>query len=69
MTPVKNPATVSLLVEIPEDLHQSIQNYLDVHKNWSQERMMQAALSLFLMQNGINKPHVNRLYLESLFTA
>lgn len=69
MTPVKDSTTVSLLVEIPEALHQSIQHYLDVHENWSQERMLQAALSLFLMQNGVNKPHVNRLYLDSLFTT
>ena len=64
MNPVTVPATVSLMVEIPEDLHLSIQ---DAHELWSQERMMQAALSLFLLQNGVNKPHVNSLYLDSLF--
>lgn len=69
MTPVNTPTTVSLLVEIPEDLHLSIQNYLDVHEKWSQERMMQAALSLFLLQNGVNQPHINSLYLDSLFAA
>ena len=61
------PTTVSLMVEIPEDLHLSIQEYLDTHELWSQERMMQAALSLFLMQNGVNRPCVNSLYLDSLF--
>lgn len=60
-------ATVSLMVEIPEALHVSIQDYLDTHEMWSQERMMQAALSLFLLQNGMNQPHVNSLYLDSLF--
>ncbi|MEM9979108.1 MAG: DUF2811 domain-containing protein, partial [Cyanobacteria bacterium P01_D01_bin.2] len=30
------------MVEIPEDLHLSIQDYLDTHEMWSQERMMQA---------------------------
>ncbi|MEA5463325.1 DUF2811 domain-containing protein [Leptothoe sp. PORK10 BA2] len=67
MNPVTVPVTVSLMVEIPEDLHLSIQDYLDTHELWSQERMMQAALSLFLLQNGVNKPHVNSLYLDSLF--
>ncbi|MEM8611004.1 MAG: DUF2811 domain-containing protein [Cyanobacteria bacterium P01_H01_bin.105] len=67
MTSIKNQATVSLMVEIPEALHLSIQSYLDVHELWSQERMMQAALSLFLLQNGVNKPHINSLYLDSLF--
>lgn len=61
------PTTVSLMIEIPETLHLSIQDYLNTHELWSQERVMQAALSLFLMQNGSNQPHVNRLYLDSLF--
>lgn len=68
MTPTTTaPATISLMVEIPESLHLSIQDYLNTHDLWSQERMMQAALSLFLMQNGVNQPHVNSLYLDSLF--
>lgn len=67
MTPVTGQTTVSLMVEIPEVLHLSIQDYLDAHEMWSQERMMQTALSLFLMQNGVNHPHVNSLYLNSLF--
>ncbi len=68
MTPVTTaPATVSLMIEIPETLYQSIQDYLNTHDLWSQERVMQAALSLFLMQNGVNQPQVNRLYLDSLF--
>lgn len=60
-------ATVSLMVEVPEALHLSMQDYLNTHELWSQERVMQAALSLFLMQNGVNQPHVNSLYLDSLF--
>ncbi len=68
MTPVTTaPATISLMIEIPEALHQSMQDYLNTHDLWSQERVMQAALSLFLMQNGVNQPQVNRLYLDSLF--
>ena len=67
MTPMSMPVSVSLMVEIPEDLYVSIQDYLETHEMWSQERMMQAALSLFLLQNGVNKPHVNSLYLDSLF--
>ena len=60
-------ATVSLMVEVPETLYLSMQDYLNTHELWSQERVMQAALSLFLMQNGVNQPHVNKLYLDSLF--
>ncbi|MEA5467195.1 DUF2811 domain-containing protein [Leptothoe sp. PORK10 BA2] len=66
-TATTSTATVSLMVEIPESLHLSMQDYLQTHELWSQERIMQAALSLFLMQNGVNQPHVNSLYLDSLF--
>ena len=67
MTLATAPVTVSLMVEIPETLHVSIQSYLDTHEMWSQERMMQAALSLFLLQSGVNHPNINSLYLDSLF--
>ena len=59
--------TVSTVVELPESLHMAGQQYLETHPGWDQERMMQAALSLFLMQNGVNNPGVNRTYLETLF--
>ena len=59
--------SVSLSVEIPEELHLSVQNYLDVHAGWSQDRLFCAAISLFLMQNGVTKRQVSRIYLDSLF--
>lgn len=59
--------SVSLSVEIPEDLHSSVQQYLDVHSGWSQDRLFCAAISLFLMQNGVTKRQVSRIYLDSLF--
>ena len=67
MTPATSPVTVSLMVEIPETLYVSIQDYLGGHETWSQERMMQAALSLFLLQNGVSQSHINSLYIDSLF--
>ena len=63
----EQPKTVSLVVEIPEILHDSMQEFIEGHQNWSQERFMQASMSLHLMQNGHNQPHVNKLYLDSLF--
>lgn len=59
--------SVSLSVEIPEELHQSVQHYLEVHSGWGQDRLFCAALSLFLMQNGVAHRHVSRIYLDSLF--
>lgn len=59
--------SVSLSVEIPEELHASVQHYLDIHSGWSQDRLFCAAISLFLMQNGVTHRQVSRIYLDSLF--
>ena len=59
--------SVSLSVEIPEELHNSVQHYLEVHSGWGQDRLFCAALSLFLMQNGVTHRQVSRIYLDSLF--
>ena len=60
-------ATVSILAEIPEDLHDSLKGYLETHPNWDQDRVFAAALSLFLLQNGDNDRRASRVYLETLF--
>ncbi|PSN18548.1 hypothetical protein C7271_11955 [filamentous cyanobacterium CCP5] len=58
---------ISLFAEIPEELHEVLQEYLDTHPAWSQHRVFCAALSLFLMQNGASDRGINRIYLDSLF--
>ncbi|MFW6359084.1 MAG: DUF2811 domain-containing protein [Chroococcales cyanobacterium] len=66
---------ISILAEIPEELHQSLQKYLDTHPTWDQDRIFAAALSLFLLQNGDrnateispNNRDCARVYLETLF--
>ncbi len=68
-------ATVSILAEIPEELHESLQVYLDDHPTWDQDRVFSAALSLFLLQNGNSETpessrsyrRAARVYLDSLF--
>lgn len=71
-----NP-TVSILAEIPEELHQSLKDYLETHPNWDQDRVFAAALSLFLLQNNNgqtteasqNYRACARVYLETLFQS
>lgn len=58
--------TVSILVEIPEALHESLTTYLEQHPDWDQDRLMTAALSLFLLQNR-NDRQAAQIYLDSLF--
>ena len=59
--------TIDLCVEVPEELHQPLQQYLDTHPGWSQHRVFSAALSLFLMQNGHSTCSVNQTYLDMVF--
>ncbi|PZO41120.1 MAG: hypothetical protein DCF19_10295 [Pseudanabaena frigida] len=44
--------TISILAEIPEELHETLKTYLETHPDWDQDRVFAAALSLFLLQNG-----------------
>ena len=60
-------ATVSIFTEIPEILHESLKNYLEKHPDWDRDRVLTAALSLFLLQNGESDRQAARVYLETLF--
>ena len=59
--------TLSILTEIPEELHQSLKSYLESHPDWDQDRVFAAALSLFLLQNSDGDRRAARVYLETLF--
>ncbi|MEB3214642.1 MAG: DUF2811 domain-containing protein [Nostocales cyanobacterium 94392] len=60
-------ATISLAAQVPETLHESLKNYLETHPDWDQDRVLTAALSLFLLQNGDSDRRAARVYLETLF--
>ncbi|MEO0947137.1 MAG: DUF2811 domain-containing protein [Cyanobacteria bacterium J06641_5] len=69
-----NNTYVSLLAEIPQELHDSLKTYLDNHPTWDQDRVFAAALSLFLLQDGSHSSFstpayrdCSRVYLESVF--
>jgi hypothetical protein len=74
-TEVSMNSNVSILAEIPEDLHESLQDYLETHPDWDHDRVFAAALSLFLLQNGCSSTpdssrsyrRAARVYLDSLF--
>lgn len=57
---------ISTVVEIPEELADAVTKFIEDNPKWSRDRLEQAALSLFLMQNGKNQSYVNSLHLESL---
>lgn len=63
--------SVSILAEIPEDLHESLKGFLAHHPAWDQDRLYAAALSLFLLQNGHKEGDrtPSRVYLDTLFNC
>jgi len=63
---------ISLFVELPEALHSSFQGFLDSRPDWDQDRVLSAALALFLLQNrpANDRTHdrqTARIYLDSIF--
>ncbi|NJL86890.1 MAG: DUF2811 domain-containing protein [Leptolyngbyaceae cyanobacterium SM1_1_3] len=59
--------TISILAEIPEELHESLKCFLETHPTWDQDRVFSAALSLFLLQNSDGDRRASRVYLDTLF--
>ena len=66
---------ISLEAEIQSDLHQSLARYLDSHPYWDINRVLNASLSMFMMQNWSQKEGLEqrdydictRVYLDSIF--
>jgi hypothetical protein len=54
-------------IQIPEELWNSLQAYLERAPNWDVNRIAVAGLALMLMQNGQNDRVASRLYLDSIF--
>lgn len=66
---------ISVEAEINSELHKSLLNYLDCHPYWDLNRVLNASLSLFMMQNwsqenGLKQQDYDtcsRVYLDSIF--
>jgi hypothetical protein len=61
------PASVSVENQFPEDLYDAMREFVRVHPQWDQYRLMQAALAGFLFQHGCQDRAVARHYLDGLF--
>lgn len=53
--------------DLPAEISRHLQVFLSERPEWSQARILQSALSLFLLQNGINDKAVSELYLQAMF--
>ena len=59
--------TISFQTEIPKHIQQAMKAYIEKHPNWDQYRLLQAALSGFLIQNVISSRLITRLYIGNMF--
>ncbi|WP_269606807.1 DUF2811 domain-containing protein [Prochlorococcus marinus] len=59
--------TISFQTEIPKQIQQAMQVYIEKHPNWDQYRLLQAALAGFLIQNGNSSRLITRLYIGNMF--
>jgi len=59
--------TISFQTEIPKQIQQAMNVYIEKHPNWDQYRLLQAALAGFLIQNGISSRLITRLYIGNMF--
>ena len=58
---------VSFHAEVPEVLQLAMNKFIDRHPNWDQYRLIQAALSGFLVQHGVQTRSITRLYVGKMF--
>lgn len=63
----QGPRTVSIENQMPEDLFDAMREFIRLHPQWDQYRLMQAALAGFLFQHGAKDRAVARHYLNGLF--
>ena len=59
---------ISFWAEVPPSIKEAMEAFIDDHPNWDQYRLIQAALSGFLIQNGVDSRSINRLYFQNMFS-
>ena len=50
---------ISFHSQVPKSLNEAMKTFIENHPNWDQYRIIQAALSGFLLQNGIESRQLN----------
>ena len=58
---------VSMEVEVPEALFQSMRDFLKEHPQWDQYQLVSSAVASFLFQNGSTDKAVAQHYLNGIF--
>ena len=58
---------VSFIDDVPVYLNDAIRKFIDEHPNWDQHRLMQAAISGYLLEKGVTSIEMRRFYSQSMF--
>lgn len=58
---------VSLLTDIPQELHQQLTAFLDANPAWHQDDFVTCAIATFLLQMGDSNTIAERIYLERTY--
>ena len=60
-------STISFIEDVPVYLNDAIRKFIDEHPNWDQHRLMQAAISGYLLEKGVTSIEMRRFYSQSMF--
>ena len=63
----QNESIVSFIEDVPAYLNEAMRKYKDYHPNWDQHRLMQAAISGYLLEQGVTSIEMRRFYTQSMF--
>ena len=59
---------ISFKCELQENLQKAMKEFVEDHPNWDQYRILQAAISGFLMEKGFQNRDLTRLYIGNMFS-
>ena len=59
---------ISFKCELQENLQKALSEFVEKHPHWDQYRILQAAITGFLMQKGFHNRHLTRLYLGNMLS-
>ena len=57
---------VSFIENVPVYLNDAMRKFIDDHPNWDQHRLMQAAISGYLLERGVTSLEMRRFYSQSM---
>ena len=63
----QNETIVSFIEDVPVYLNDAMRKFIDEHPNWDQHRLIQAAISGYLLEKGVTSLEMRRFYSQSMF--